>query len=114
MGDVRKMYSERYELSTDRIRGIINEKEVKEPWLSYFRSVSEFALEVARVYELKAEGELCKLDPEETKRLNHRLFSDIIGASYESSYANPEFIGRIAKDNGCNIRSLPGPGGCTI
>ena len=98
------MYSERYELSTDRIRGIINENEVGEPWLSYFRYVSEFAEMVARVYGLKARGELCKLAPEEAKRLNHRLFSDIVGTAYEKSYANPEYIGQTAKDNRCNIK----------
>ena len=98
------MYSERYELSTERINEIVKEKEVGEPWLSYFRRVSEFAGRIAGVYELKTEGKLCKLTREEAESLNNELFSDIVGSAYEKSYANPEFVGKIAKDNGCNIK----------
>ncbi len=96
------MYSERYELSTGRIREIENEKEVEEPYLSYFQNVSRFAGRLADVYELKKTGELCKLTLEDARRLNRELFSDITGSSYDNSYSNPEYTWKIAKDNRCN------------
>ena len=98
------MYTERYELSTGRIREIQNETTLEEPVLSYFQAVSAFALRLSEVYGHAKRNELCKLSAEELKALNRELFQDIIGDYYQSSYANPAYIGILLKNNDCNLK----------
>ncbi|MBQ7562843.1 MAG: aminopeptidase [Lachnospiraceae bacterium] len=96
------MDKERYELSTERIREICGEKQLEEPYYSYFSAVADFLLCVTSVYEGLENFELCKPNSLDLKAVNSELFRDIIGENYEKSYANPEFTLKIAIDNGCN------------
>ncbi|HAG68451.1 MAG TPA: leucyl aminopeptidase [Lachnospiraceae bacterium] len=95
---------ERYGLSTGRISEITEEGLLKEPYLSYFRKASRFALRLASVYELKKAGKLCKPDIEMQRALNTELFEDVTGDNYRESYANPDFVRNTAKNNGCDYK----------
>ncbi|MCR4657636.1 MAG: aminopeptidase [Lachnospiraceae bacterium] len=95
---------ERYELSTERIKEIKTEEVLKDPYLSYFKTVSDFALNLWKINELKQTGELCKLNLDEAKAWNRLLFSDILEENYEKSYANPEYAYLTAKNNAYNVK----------
>ena len=94
------MESERYLLSTDRIRGIYEEETVREPFLSYFKKTAALLLLLREVVILKEENELCKLTIEELERLNHKLYADILPENYETSYANPSHTSELCKQAG--------------
>ncbi len=97
------MILERYELSTERIEGIRKDNILKNPYLSYFETVSEFIQNLQKINELGKSGKLCKLSLEEAKYWNQLLYKDILGDNYEKSYANPEYTYLIAKNNTCNV-----------
>ena len=82
---------ERYELSIERIRGIIDEKTVPEIYRDYFGTVSHFILEIDRILKRVQSKpvEACTL--EELREENQRIYADIIGRAYETSYANPSY-----------------------
>ena len=86
------MNNERYELSMERIRQIQTEEAVGEPFLSYFRSVADFALLLDETMQTVQSGRLYRMDPESLQALNGRLYADVLPEHYENSYANPAYI----------------------
>ena len=77
--------SERYELSLERIEGILEEETVALLYRDYFKTVASFILEVNRIQDRE------EFTLEEWKKENSRLFEDILGDNYETSYANPAY-----------------------
>lgn len=82
---------ERYKLSKGRIKLILDEKTVDEPYRDYFEKTASFLLLIDEVVNLVNEDKLKDLPIEELEELNNRLYEDIIGPNYEKSYANPSF-----------------------
>lgn len=93
------MESERYLLSTNRIREIYEEETVREPFLSYFKNTAALLLLLREVVVLKEDNELCKLEIKELERLNQKLYADIMPEKYEASYANPSYTCGLCKQN---------------
>jgi len=83
--------NERYELTMERIRSIVTEETVAPVYRNYFQKVAAFILEIERIgMRLKKRpGLMCTL--EELQEENRRIYGDIIGENYETSYANPTY-----------------------
>ncbi|HOO26835.1 MAG TPA: leucyl aminopeptidase, partial [Lachnospiraceae bacterium] len=96
------MASERYQLSIDRIREILEEETVKEPFLSCFKKTASFFILLETVSELEEDGSLCKLSIEKLRDLNDRLYEDILPGNYEGSCANPTYMEKLCKQYGCS------------
>ena len=82
---------ERYEIATSRIREIINEDTVSEPFKSFFCKASEF---ICKIYDLNSiikSGEINDFSLDRLKELNKSLFEEIYSENYEESFANPEY-----------------------
>lgn len=82
---------ERYEIATSRIREIINEDTVSEPFKSFFCKASEF---ICKIYDLNSiikSGEINDFSLDQLKELNKSLFEEIYSENYEESFANPEY-----------------------
>lgn len=82
---------ERYELAIERISDIINEETVEEPYLDYFKQVSKFITMISDFNHIIEEDGLNNKTIEELQELNKRLYEDIEGENYLTSYANPEY-----------------------
>ncbi len=80
---------ERYALTVERIQSIPSDETVAERYRSYFNKVAEFLLLVADVHTRLQKREEISL--EALQQENVQLYADILGASYETSYANPAF-----------------------
>ena len=82
---------ERYDLTIERIRGMVSEETVPMPYRTFFQETSCFILKthdvLKRVYEKPIE--LCTL--EELQDENRQNYEDILGENYETSYANPSY-----------------------
>lgn len=92
---------ERHELALERIRQFAGEETVEEPYRDYFRRTAEFILMIEDVFVMQNRGELEKLDLEEMKALNHRLYEDVLPGQYGGSYANPAYaVERLGQDFG--------------
>lgn len=82
---------ERYEIATSRIREIINEDTVSEPFKSFFCKASEF---ICKIYDLNSiikSGEINDFSLDRLKELNKSLFEEIYSENYEESFADPEY-----------------------
>lgn len=92
---------ERHELALERIGQFAGEETVEEPYRDYFRRTAEFILMAEKVLEMQNSGELEKLNLDEAKALNHRLYEDVLPGQYGESYANPACaVKRLGKDFG--------------
>lgn len=82
---------ERYEIATSRIREIINEDTVSEPFKSFFCKASEFICKIDDLNSIIKSGEINDFSLDQLKELNKSLFEEIYIENYEESFANPEY-----------------------
>lgn len=82
---------ERYEISTSRIREIINEDTVSEPFKSFFCKASKFICKIDDLNSIIKSGEINDFSLDRLKELNKSLFEEIYSENYEESFANPEY-----------------------
>ncbi|RHF87914.1 leucyl aminopeptidase [Eubacterium ventriosum] len=85
------MIFERYEIATSRIREIINEDTVSEPFKSFFCKASEFICKIDDLNSIIKSGEINNFSLDRLKELNKSLFEEIYSENYEESFANPEY-----------------------
>ena len=82
---------ERYEIATSRIREIINEDTVSEPFKRFFCKASEFICKIDDLNSTIKSGEINDFSLDRLKELNKSLFEEIYSENYEESFANPEY-----------------------
>ena len=86
---------ERYVLSMERIRAMKEETAVSAPFYDYFQRTADFILEAADFAETIRLGRLEERPLSELQEQNRRLYADIEGEAYKSSYANPAYAARL-------------------
>ena len=86
---------ERYEIATSRIREIINEDTVSEPFKSFFCKASEFICKIDDLNSIIKSGEINDFSLDRLKELNKSLFEEIYSENYEESFTNPEYAVKI-------------------
>ncbi len=102
----KDLYSERYELSIERIRHIVRETKqidchISKKYRDYFQKVSIFLTTLDRIFQKIQDGSLYELSLEELQKINYSLYEDILPDSYETSYANPAYaISVLGEDFG--------------
>ena len=87
---------ERYELAETRIREIITENTVKEPFGTFFRKMAEFLSMAADVMD----EDDAEFSIKELKERNYRFYKDILPENYENSYGNPAYAVKKLGDCG--------------
>jgi leucyl aminopeptidase (aminopeptidase T) len=65
------------------------ERSVSAPFYDYYQKMAEFIIEIEEISGKLAKGFSAEISLEELKEENHRLYRDIAGEAYETSYANP-------------------------
>lgn len=83
--------AERYELSVERLKCMLEEDGVRETFQDYFRKTAEFLLDISRVYGMISSGTWDNLLQEEMQRINEELYADILPEAYADSFGNPEY-----------------------
>ena len=82
---------ERHELTIERMKQIALE-EVADPAFSpFFQGTARFLLELEDVRWRIVDSRWEVLELKEMQEINRALYADILGARYESSYANPVY-----------------------
>ncbi|MCR5268972.1 MAG: aminopeptidase [Lachnospiraceae bacterium] len=94
------MITERYQLSTGRIREIQTEQTVCEPFRTYFAKVAKFIELLDETYQIVESGKLRRMDLGELQDMNRSLFADVLPENYEKSYANPAYAVSILTQAG--------------
>ena len=75
---------ERYNLTIERMKLILEEESVDDRYLDYFRTVAQFILLIDQIQERNS------VSLEKLKEENLALYQDVID-NYDTSYANPEY-----------------------
>ena len=95
------MIEERYELALDRIRLMQTEDTVGEPYRDYFKKLAEFVLMLDELRTELLDGRYQKLELDELRKWNRRLYQDVLPGQYEKSYANPDYACKmLGKESG--------------
>lgn len=92
----QELYSERYDLSVERIRLIRQECEnhqsnVPAKLHDYFARCASFCLLADQAYRQAADGTLYEKSLETLRTQNYQLYEDILPEHYAGSYANPSY-----------------------
>lgn len=82
---------ERYNLAIDRMKAIIEEKTVAEPYREYFQHVARFILKLDELKQNVESGKQKEMSEEELQEEMKDLYADELKANYEKSYANPAY-----------------------
>ena len=82
---------ERHMLCLERMKAMLVEETVQEPFRDFYRQMALFLLETEAVRRKIADGTWQELDVEEMQVINRRLYEDILPGHYETSYANPTY-----------------------
>ena len=82
---------ERYNLAIDRMKAIIEEKSVAEPYREYFQHVARFILKLDELKRNVESGKQKEMSEEELQEEMKDLYADELEANYEKSYANPAY-----------------------
>jgi len=91
-----QLYSERFNLASERILSINNEtsngnSSLPKELALYFQKTSHFLLQVIEAYETVRSGRINQLTAMELHCLDQSLYEDIYGNNYNQSYAEPGF-----------------------
>ena len=91
-----RMLEERLALSSERIRELITEKDIAEPFGEYFRKLAQFIVFSEETRKKREDGSFFALSEDELRNINRKLYEDVLpddeeGKHYSVSYANPAY-----------------------
>ena len=84
-------YTERHELSLERIRRIAVEDTVDKKYLSYFQDMAVFLLSLEGIRNDIVIDKWNRKSTDELKEINHNLYKDILDKEYDTSYGNTAY-----------------------
>lgn len=84
-------YMERHGLTIERLRSMVLEDVVQEPFSSYFQYMAVFLLELESVRRKIADNTWERMPKEDMAACNRALYMDILPEYYEKSYGNPAY-----------------------
>ncbi|MBQ7371720.1 MAG: leucyl aminopeptidase, partial [Blautia sp.] len=86
---------ERFDLAKERVREIMEEKDVAKPYREFFNHTAAFlCLVLEECEDIKGRS------LEELQTLNHKLYEDILPENYASSYGNPTYAAEALGEYG--------------
>lgn len=86
--------SERYELVFDRIKQIINEAVLENPYREFFSKEAEFLLSIMNLFEQIQYGDYENFTLKELEDRNEILYGEIRN-HYQNSYLNPQYAVKV-------------------
>ena len=101
IGEIKEELGERLELVMLRLASMAKEEVLAEPYAHYFKTISEYTLELYQIWGDVQEGTFVKYSEVELERLNQRLNASFLPEAYESCYANPAYaVQKLGKEYG--------------
>lgn len=98
---MEEIQMERWQLAAERIRQIAADPEVDGGAGDYFKRTAEFVLLMLKALEKVENRWLENASLEELQAWNRKLYGDIAGDAYKSSYANPAWaVSKLSYDFG--------------
>lgn len=88
-------FTERHELTIERLKRIGLEDTTPELFREYFQSGAAFLLRLEDIRKIIEDGIWDSLSLEEMKKYNHELYESILDENYQMSYANPSQTAKL-------------------
>ncbi len=82
---------ERYELVSQRVSEIAEDASESGKYAECFRDIAQYLVLLNEILSYAAKDEIKDMDEAKAADLNHRLYEDIRGEAYETSFANPAY-----------------------
>ena len=82
---------ERYELVSERVAEIAQDASDAGTYADYFKKTASYIVLLNSIVEHAAKDEICGMEEAKAAELNRKLYEDIRGEAYETSYANPAY-----------------------
>ena len=82
---------ERYELVTERVAELAKDASDAKKYADYFEKTAQYLMLLNTIVEDAKNGKIASMDETKGKEMNAKLYADILGDAYATSYANPTF-----------------------
>ncbi len=98
---------ERFQLVSERVGEIAEDASAAGAAAEYFSGTAKHLVKLYAVAELAASGKLSDISLEEGQELNHKLYDDVYGENYKTSYANPAYaVSQLGLEAGQMLSAL--------
>ena len=82
---------ERYELVAERVAELAKDASDAKKYADYFEKTASFLVLLNTIVEDAQNGKIACMEEAKGKELNEKLYADILGDAYATSYANPTY-----------------------
>ena len=98
---------ERYELVAGRVKELAQDASEAKKYADYFEKTAQYLVLLYTIIEDAKSQKLFSLSLEEGKKINEKLYADILGNAYAFSYANPTYaVEQFGKEVGQVLTAL--------
>ena len=82
---------ERYELVAERVAELAQDASDAKKYADYFEKTAQYLVLLNTIIEDAKNGKIASMDEARGKEINEKLYADILGDAYATSYANPTY-----------------------
>ena len=91
MKECNEELQERYELAIERVSEIAADASDAKKYADYFEKAAQYLVLLNTIVEDAKNGKIANMDEAKGKEMNAKLYGDILGDVYATSYANPTY-----------------------
>ena len=98
---------ERYELVVERVAELAKDASDAKKYADYFEKAAQYLVLLNTIVEDAKNGKIASMDEARGKEINEKLYADILGDAYATSYANPTYaVEQFGKEAGQILTAL--------
>ena len=98
---------ERYELVVERVAELAKDASDAKKYADYFEKTAQYLVLLNTIAEDAKNGKIASMDEAKGKEINEKLYADILGDAYATSYANPTYaVEQFGKEAGQILTAL--------
>ena len=107
MKESNEELQERYELVVERVAELAQDASDAKKYADYFEKTAQYLVLLNTIVEDAKNGKIASMDEAKGKEINEKLYADILGEAYATSYANPTYaVEQFGKEAGQILTAL--------
>ena len=98
---------ERYELVVERVAELAQDASEAKKYADYFEKAAQYLVLLNTILDDARNGRIATMDEAKGKEINEKLYADLLGDAYATSYANPTYaVAQFGKETGQILTAL--------
>ena len=98
---------ERYELVVERVAELAQDASEAKKYADYFEKAAQYLVLLNTILDDARNGRIATMDEAKGKEINEKLYADLLGDAYATSYANPTYaVAQFGKEAGQILTAL--------